>query len=98
MPSRAAPLACRAAAACPLTVAGSLGVGAVGTVGLIILNVALMMCDSYPYDAQRHALLERSNLLLSLCFALEMLLKHVACTRQEPLPLLPSPLPLLLHC
>ena len=48
------------------------------TVGLIILNVALMMCERYPEDPERHAVLESSNVALSLLFTLEMLLKHIA--------------------
>ena len=48
------------------------------SVGLILLNVALMMCEQYPMDPALALLLEDSNIGITLVFAAEMMLKHLA--------------------
>lgn len=49
----------------------SRGFGA-SAVALILVNVGLMMCEEYPMEPRREALLEAFNFVITLLFALEM--------------------------
>ena len=47
-------------------------------VGLIVLNTVLMLCEHHHQPAWLGAQLERANVVLTLCFLAEMVLKHAA--------------------
>jgi len=47
-------------------------------VSLILINVALMMCEKYPPEPETTRFLELSNLVITFLFAVEMILKLLA--------------------